>query len=206
MKRPGKPVSELRDRAARRVDLDRHRDGVAVVLDQEDDRQLEVAGGVERLPELALAGGAVAGGAEHDLVALDGLVAVGDALDLRVAEPRLGAADGLEELGAGGARGADDVERPCGPSATASAGRRSWDRRPRRRRRAAARWRSCRGRGRGRGRGSRCRTSRRPGRSTLAAATSTASWPAPEIWKKILFCRLSWISLSSIRRDSSIRR
>ena len=36
--------------------------------------------------------------------------------------------------------------------------------------------------------------------------TSTASWPAPEIWKKILFCRLSWISLSSIRRDSSISR
>jgi hypothetical protein len=28
--------------------------------------------------------------------------------------------------------------------------------------------------------------------------------PAPEIWKKILFCRLSWISLSSIRRERNI--
>ena len=72
--------------------------------------QLQVAGGVERLPELALAGGAVAGGAEHDLVALDGLVPLRDPVDLGVAEPRLGAPDGLEELGAGGAGGADDVE------------------------------------------------------------------------------------------------
>src|SRR5690348_3502077 len=40
----------------------------------------------------------------------------------------------------------------------------------------------------------------------LPAATRMASCPAPEIWKKILFCRLSWISLSSIRRDRSISR
>ena len=39
-----------------------------------------------------------------------------------------------------------------------------------------------------------------------ARGVSTASWPAPEIWKKILFCRLSWISLSSSRRDRSIVR
>jgi hypothetical protein len=31
-----------------------HRDRVAVVLDEVDDRELEVAGGVDRLPELAL--------------------------------------------------------------------------------------------------------------------------------------------------------
>src|SRR6185437_10670928 len=35
----------------------------------------------------------------------------------------------------------------------------------------------------------------------MPAAVSTASCPAPEIWKKILFWRLSWISLSSSRRD-----
>ena len=69
----GKAGEQLGDRAARRVDLDRHRDGVAVVLHQEDHRQLEVGGGVERLPELALAGGAVAGGAENHFVALDQL-------------------------------------------------------------------------------------------------------------------------------------
>ena len=38
---------------------------------------------------------------------------------------------------------------------------------------------------------------------TMAAATWTASCPAPLIWKKIRFCRLSWISLSSIRREVS---
>ena len=36
---------------------------------------------------------------------------------------------------------------------------------------------------------------------TIPAAVRIASWPAPEIWKKIRFWRLSWISLSSIRRD-----
>ena len=40
----------------------------------------------------------------------------------------------------------------------------------------------------------------------MPAAVRMASWPAPEIWKKILFCRLSWISLSSMRRDRSIVR
>ena len=39
-----------------RLHFDRHRNRVAVVLDQEDDRKLQVAGGVERLPEFALAG------------------------------------------------------------------------------------------------------------------------------------------------------
>src|SRR5688572_21412381 len=40
----------------------------------------------------------------------------------------------------------------------------------------------------------------------MPAAVRTASWPAPEIWKKILFCRLSWISLSSSLRDSNMVR
>ena len=61
---------ELGDAPAGGLDLDRDGDGVAVVLDHEDDRQLQVAGGVQRLPELALGGGAVAGGDHDDLVVL----------------------------------------------------------------------------------------------------------------------------------------
>ena len=106
----GETGEQLRHRASRGVDLHRDGDGVAVVLHQEDDRKLEVAGGIHGLPEFALAGGALAGGAEDDLVALDGLVAALDTLDLGVPQPRLRRAHGLEELGAGGARGADDVE------------------------------------------------------------------------------------------------
>ena len=40
----------------------------------------------------------------------------------------------------------------------------------------------------------------------MPAATSTASCPAPLIWKKILPPFLSWTSLSSIFRDRSIVR
>ncbi len=40
----------------------------------------------------------------------------------------------------------------------------------------------------------------------MPAAVSTASCPAPLIWKKIRLWFLSWISLSSMRRDSSIVR
>src|ERR1039457_4509406 len=39
-----------------------------------------------------------------------------------------------------------------------------------------------------------------------AIAVWTASCPAPLIWKKILFWRLSWISLSSIWRDVTMFR
>src|SRR5688500_9392996 len=40
----------------------------------------------------------------------------------------------------------------------------------------------------------------------MPAATRMASWPAPLIWKKTLFCRLSWIPLSSTLRDRYIVR
>src|SRR3982751_3442937 len=40
----------------------------------------------------------------------------------------------------------------------------------------------------------------------MPAATSTASCPAPLIWKKIRLWFLSWISLSSSLRDSTISR
>ena len=37
-------------------------------------------------------------------------------------------------------------------------------------------------------------------------ATPMASWPALEIWKKVLFCRLSVISRSSMAREVAMTR
>ena len=67
----GESLHQLADVAARRVDFHRHGDGVLVVFDHEQHRQLEVRGGVQRLPELALAGRAVAGGDVHHFVAVE---------------------------------------------------------------------------------------------------------------------------------------
>ncbi len=77
-------------------------DGVAVVGHHEQDGQVERAGAVERLPELALAGGALAERHVGDLVAVGGRrrgVQVGAA---RQVAGRLGAAHGREALAAGG--------------------------------------------------------------------------------------------------------
>ena len=109
----GEVADEPRDGPARRLNLDRHRDRVAVVLNEEEDGELQIAGGVERLPELSLTGRAVARRNVHELVALDGLV--GDAGVAIVAEPRFCAAHGLKELRPRGARLAHDVERTMAP-------------------------------------------------------------------------------------------
>ena len=101
---------QLRDRTAGGVDLDRHRNGVLVVLDQIDDRELEIAGGVEGLPKLALARGTVAGGDEDDFVGLGVLIPIRNLIVLTVSEPGFGGAHRLEELGSGRARRADDIE------------------------------------------------------------------------------------------------
>ena len=70
-------VREGRDepgnRSAGRVDFDRDGDGVAVVLDEVDDGQLEVGGRIQRLPEFSLRCCAVAGGDEHHLVTMESL-------------------------------------------------------------------------------------------------------------------------------------
>ena len=60
----------LRDRALRRLQFVRHRDAVAVVPDGDDERDLQDARGVHRLPEEALARPGVAARAEADLVAV----------------------------------------------------------------------------------------------------------------------------------------
>ena len=107
----GEIADELRHRAARRLHLDRHRDRVFVVLDEEQHRQLEIGRGVERLPEFALARRAVADRDVDQLVALDRLV--GDVGDAGVAQPRLGAAHRLQELRARrGPNGTASVDHP----------------------------------------------------------------------------------------------
>ena len=100
----GERADELRDAAPRGLHLHRDRDRVAVVLDDVDDRDLAVAGGVEALPELALGRGPVAGRAVDDLVLL-----------LAAQHAGLGAAHGLEELGAGGGGLGHDVQAAVTP-------------------------------------------------------------------------------------------
>ena len=119
----GEPDHQLGDGAAGGVHLDGHRDGVAVVLDEVHHRKLEIAGAVERLPELALGGGAFARRHQHNLVIVHQVGAVFNLVVLAVAKPGLGAADGLEELGPRGAGRADDVEvlvAPVGRHLTAA--------------------------------------------------------------------------------------
>jgi hypothetical protein len=91
----GEAFDETRDVAARGLHLDGDADGVAVVFDEEDDGEPQVARRVERLPVLALARRAVARGAVDDLVATDSDDLLPDLFGERRAVARLGAADGL---------------------------------------------------------------------------------------------------------------
>ena len=114
----------MADVAARRLIPDRRRDGVAVVLDEVNHRQLGHGGGVQRLPELALRGGAFAGGDQGDLVGpvlyiLELAIIArnfrcGFGMVVEVAAC-LGAADGLQNLAAGGRGAGEDVELAAGP-------------------------------------------------------------------------------------------
>ncbi len=115
---------QARDVAARGLHLAGHGDGVLVVLDQEQNRQLQVGGRVQRLPELALAGGAFPGGDVDHLVAVEGhilelAVVAGNFLGrlgmAREVAAGFGASDGVQELAAGGRGAGDDVELAAGP-------------------------------------------------------------------------------------------
>ena len=113
---------ERGDRAAGGLVLDRHRDRVAVVLDQEHHRQPPEAGAVQRLPELALAGRAVAAADQRDPVALRRRREAGDRVAAQV-PLRVGHADRVEELGTdatrmGGEAGGplDEVRRHLPPA------------------------------------------------------------------------------------------
>ncbi len=102
-------LHESRDAAARGLHLDRDRDRVAVVLHEEEDGQLQVARGVQRLPELALARRPVADGYVDDFILLEELCPAPELGDELEAVAGLGAADRLQELGPRGARLGDDV-------------------------------------------------------------------------------------------------
>src|SRR5688572_22276701 len=65
-----KTRNELRDVTTRGSDLDRDADRIAIVLDHENDRQLQVTSRVESFPPFALARGAVADWHVDDLIAL----------------------------------------------------------------------------------------------------------------------------------------
>ena len=60
----------LRDAAAGRLRLDRHRDGVLIVGNKEKKRRPPQAGGVDRFPEFTLAGRAVTARDVGDFVTL----------------------------------------------------------------------------------------------------------------------------------------
>ena len=88
-------------------------DGEAVVGHDVQDRQVEAARRVERLPELALAARALAEADVGELVAVGGAARqLGPPDDV---PRRLGAADGGDALAAGRARLGDDVEGPAAP-------------------------------------------------------------------------------------------
>jgi hypothetical protein len=104
-----------RDVAAGRLCFDGHRDRVAVVFDDDDDRQPAQAGVVERFPELSFAGGAIAEREVGDLVGVVPLVTVFDGRELLVEPARLRAADCLQALGTGGTGLRHDVQRRVSP-------------------------------------------------------------------------------------------
>ena len=111
----GERGDQLRNVATRRLHFDRDGNGVAIVLDQIDDRELERTGGVERLPELPFAGGAFA---DRDVGHFVGLVerfASFDRGDPLVEPTRFRRADGVEALHPGRARFRHDVQLGVAP-------------------------------------------------------------------------------------------
>ena len=106
---------ELRDVAAGRLHFHGNGDRVAVVLDQVDDRELERAGGVQRLPELPFARGAFADRNVGDLVGLVARLASFDRGDGLVQPSRFRRADRVQALRARGARLGDDVQALVAP-------------------------------------------------------------------------------------------
>ena len=106
----GESGYELGDARPRSVDFHRHRDRVAVVLDEVDHWKLEIAGRIEGLPELTLRGCAFSRTHEDDLVLLEGIDHAPKLGDQRNPVPRLRGADRLKELRAGGRRQGHDVE------------------------------------------------------------------------------------------------
>ena len=94
----GETGDEFRDIAARGIHLDRSRDRVAVVFDDEDHRQFEIACGVQRFPPFAFARRAVADRHIDDLIAFEPGDLVLKAREQRRSIARLGGSDRVERL------------------------------------------------------------------------------------------------------------
>src|SRR5256714_13611400 len=101
----GERAYQLGDAAAGGVDLDRDRNRVAVVFDEINCRQLEIAGSVEGLPKLPFARLTFTSGDQYDLILLE---TFGDAQQLRP-QRRLGGSDALEELSSSRRGSRDDI-------------------------------------------------------------------------------------------------
>ena len=116
-------VGEIGDQSRnvrpRSLHFDRNGNGVLIVLDQKQQRQLAVGCGIQGLPEFALAGSSVAAGDVNDLISVKaellelGVVA-GVLLDCvgmtgEIAA-RLRASHRLQQLRAGGRGAGDDVQ------------------------------------------------------------------------------------------------
>ena len=119
----GETAHEARDAAAGGLHFDGNGDGVAVVFDHVEQRQFFRAGDVERFPELAFAGGAIASRNVDDFVAVViDVLAERSLLGLRerfltmlVVKGGFRSADRLHELRAGAGRTADDVPLVVAP-------------------------------------------------------------------------------------------
>jgi hypothetical protein len=110
---PAEPAHPIRHRC-RLLVRGRNRDGEAVVGDDVEHRKVQVAGGVQALPELALAARAFAEADVRQLVAVRGQAELGTAHDVASG---LGAPDGGDALAAGGARLRHEVEVLAAPVA-----------------------------------------------------------------------------------------
>src|SRR5215469_260451 len=113
----GETGDQLGDAATRGLDFDRHRNGVPVVFDQIQSRQLEIASSVQRLKKLTLAGSTLAGRDIDNAVR----VIAGDQA-LRVTDQLgpvscFGASDRLQKLSAGRGRLRRYIEPRTAPMA-----------------------------------------------------------------------------------------
>ena len=107
----GKRADQLRDVAARCLELHRDGDGVAVVFHQEHHRQLAQTGPIQRFPEFAFAGRALPERRENDFVCVKMARPVVNLRHIGEDDARVAGADAVEHLSPGRARTRHDMER-----------------------------------------------------------------------------------------------
>ena len=206
---------QARNVAARGLHFDGHGNRVSIVLHAKNYRQTQIGRGIQRLPEFAFAGGAVAERDVSDFIAMEldilelAVIALGFLLRRWDAARNSGQLRRIRRLAESGVPVADDwvttlscLKRPVRGHLTAAGtgivGRADGSEQHFIRRRAQG------------------ETQRAvavvgiepviAGFNAKAAATPMASCPAPEIWKKTFCWRLSRISRSSTRREVNMMR